>query len=279
MWLLFAAVSATFYGAADFCGGLATRRSSVLATIVGSQLCGLALAAAAAPLVGPNAPRLADLAWGAAAGLSGAAGLAVFYRALASTVIAVASPAAAVSGAALPVLFGLLLGERPALWGWIGLPLALVAIAALTSPGAGTRDRAQSRRALLLGLASGVGFAGFFILVSRAAPPSGLWPLVAARVASVTTLAAVALATRRAVRLEPTARLPAALAGLLDMAANVFYVLAARAGLLALVAVVVSLYAAPTVLLARIVLGERLTSWRVAGLVLALSAVALMSLR
>ena len=126
---------------------------------------------------------------------------------------------------------------------------------------------------------SGLGFAGFFILISRAAPPSGLWPLVAARLASLSALLVVSVATRRPIRLEPASRLTATLAGLLDMAANILYVLAARSGLLALVAVVVSLYAGPTVLLAHLVLGERLARWRLAGLALAIASVALMSLR
>jgi drug/metabolite transporter (DMT)-like permease len=279
MWLLFAALSAVCYGAADFCGGLSARRASVLSTIAGSQLCGLVLAAVAAPLVGPNAPGATDLAWGAVAGLAGAAGLAVFYRALASTVISLASPAAAVSGAALPVLFGLLMGERPSAWAWAGLPLALAAIATLSFTGPGARRPVEASRALVLGLLSGLGFAGFFIAISRAAPPSGLWPLVAARLGSLSAVCAVALLSRRPIRLEPGSRAAAALAGSLDMAANILYLLAARSGLLVLVAVVVSLYAGPTVLLARIVLGERLARRRLAGLALAVASVALMSLR
>jgi drug/metabolite transporter (DMT)-like permease len=278
MWLLLAAASAACYGAADFCGGLAARRASVLSTIVASQLCGLALALVASPLVGPNQPRVPDLLWGAAAGLVGVVGLAVFYRALASTVIAIASPAAAVSGAAIPVLLGVLLGDRPSLWGWAGLAVALAAIAAFSLSGRGVHSGAASRRALLLGLLAGVGLAGFFVLIARSSPASGLWPLVVARVCSVTGLVVTSVLTRRPIRLEPGARLAACLAGLLDMGANILYIGASRVGLLALVVVVVSLYAAPTVLLARVVLRERLTAWRVAGLGLALCAVALMSL-
>jgi drug/metabolite transporter (DMT)-like permease len=277
MWILLAALSAVCYGAADFCGGFASRRAQVLSILLASQLCGLALSVVAAPVAGPNQPTAADLVWGAAAGLAGAAGLGVFYRALASTVISVASPAAAVSGAALPVLFGFLLGERPSILAWAGLPLALAAVLALSLQQGRGVDRHAARRALGLGTIAGLGFAGFFILMSRTGPGSGLWPLVAARTTSVTGLLLATLIVGRPVMLPPGSRLPAVLAGVLDMAANVLYLLAARRGLVSLVAVVVSLYAAPTVLLARLVLREKLTGLRVAGLALAIAAVAMMS--
>ena len=58
-------------------------------------------------------------------------------------------------------------------------------------------------------------------------------------------------------------------AGMLDMAANAIYLLAARRGLLALVAVLSALYPASTVVLARLVLHERLTRTQIGGLALA----------
>ena len=165
--------------------------------------------------------------------------------------ISIASPAAAVSGAAFPVLFGLALGERPSRWALLGLPVALAAIGALSAGDRAASGGPRARSALSLGLLAGLGFGGFFILVSRTAPPSGLWPLVAARLCSLGVLVAVA-AARRASLLPPTEALPlAAGAGVMDMAANIFYVLAVRRGLLALVAVMVSHYAAPTVTIGR----------------------------
>ena len=51
-------------------------------------------------------------AWGGAAGLAGAAGLVVFFRALAGGVMSVIAPVTAVTAAAVPVLVGLLAGNR-----------------------------------------------------------------------------------------------------------------------------------------------------------------------
>ena len=77
-------------------------------------------------------------------------------------------------------------------------------------------------------------------------------------------------------RLMPRgAALTAAGAGIVDMTANVLYLLASRMGSLAIVVTLSSLYPASTVALARIVLGERLHRTQVIGLVCALVAVVL----
>jgi drug/metabolite transporter (DMT)-like permease len=62
-------------------------------------------------------------------------------------------------------------------------------------------------------------------------------------------------------------------AGVVDMAANAFYLAATRLGPLSVMVTLTSLYPASTVILARVVLGERLNSWQVAGVVCALAAI------
>ena len=67
-------------------------------------------------------------------------------------------------------------------------------------------------------------------------------------------------------------------AGILDVAANIFYLLSTRYGLVSIVAVVTSLYPASTVMLARIVLQERLYRIQAAGLAVAALGVTLIAL-
>lgn len=273
MAILFAALSALSYGAADFLGGVATRRNRVYAVLFWSQLTGLVVAVSAAPLVGADAVPVADLIWGAASGLGGAVGIMLLYRALAETVAAVASPVAAVVGAVFPVIVGLALGERPGPVGWVGVALAIPAIL-LLSRETGER-RGAVGEALRLGVFSGLGFGAFFVCLSRTGAESGLWPLVAARVASIVAVGAVTLLTHRTLRIGRGGRTAVAGAGLLDMLANVFYLVAARTGLLILVTVVTSLYPAPTVVLARVVYREPLGPARVAGILLSIAGVAM----
>ncbi|MBE1587117.1 EamA family transporter [Nonomuraea angiospora] len=274
MTVILATACAVVYGTADFFGGLATRRSQVLSVVVLSQVAGLVLILALLPVL-PGTAGAAALSWGLAAGLSGAAGLVLFYRALATGVMSVVAPTTAVTSAALPVVFGLATGERPAFWALVGVALALCSVL-LVSQDRST-ERRGSRASVLTALAAGAGFGGFFILLAMAPDDAGLWPLVGARVSSITTVALLALVTRRALRPGPGSLHIIVAAGVLDMAANVLYLLAQRGGLLSLVAVLVSLYPASTLLLARQVLGERLRAIQVAGVACALGAVALIA--
>jgi drug/metabolite transporter (DMT)-like permease len=277
MAIFLAGLSALLYGGADFYGGLATRRSPVSAVLVFSQLVGLVLALGATALLGTAPPGVADLAWGAAAGVCGAAGLAALYTALATTVVAVASPVAAVVGAVIPVALGVAAGERPSTLAWAGIAAALPAIALLTTgsgPGAGA---GSSRRAALLGTGAGMGFGLFFFAVSRTSPGSGLWPLVAARVSTIALVGLTVAVTGRSLRPARDGLGALLAAGTLDMGANIAFLLASRTGMLSIAAAVAALYPGPTVLLARLVLRERLTPLRIAGLALALGGVALIS--
>ena len=263
MAVLLALASSALFGAADFTGGLASRRVPAVTVVLGSQATGLLIALVAAPLFGAGNLRWGDLLWGASAGLAGSVGLGVFYHALATTQNAVAAPATALFGAMVPVVFGLAIGERPELIAWVGVAVAVPALLLMSAGSAALRTGA--RRAVLLGLVAGVGFGLFGILISRTPDSAGLWPLLAARIASVGGLAGVVLATGRA--LWPTAAWrPALGAGGMDMVANILFLLAVRQELLLLVVVISSLYPATTILLARTVLGERIGRMHALGL-------------
>ena len=99
--------------------------------------------------------------------------------ALATGLASVVSPTAAVTGAALPVLVGIALGERPEALTWLGVLIAIPAILLLSfERGEG---RGQAVKSLRTGFIAGLGFGGFFILLARTGESSGLWPLLAAR--------------------------------------------------------------------------------------------------
>jgi drug/metabolite transporter (DMT)-like permease len=278
MGLLFAGAAALMYGVADFSGGFAARRSPVSGVLVFSQLIALMLTAAAAPLVGNgfNA-ELPDLLWGMAAGASGVFGLAFLYSGLAGGIIAVVSPVAAVVGAGVPVLAGLALGETPGVFAWAGIGVSLLAIFLLGSGRVPDAERDRLRTSLLYGALAGLGFGGFFVLISRPAGEAGLWPLVASRCCSILLVSVFTLARGRNITARGSSLFPIVIAGTFDMGANIAFVLASRLYLLSVVSVISSLYPAPTVLLGRAVLGERLTAARIAGLVSAVAGVALMS--
>lgn len=279
MPIILASLSALLYGCADFAGGLASSRSPVLPVVVVSQAAGLLLALVAIAIIGTPFPEGRDLAWGLAAGISGAMGVVTLYHGLASSIVAVVSPVSALVGAFAPAAFGLAIGERLSTSALVGAALCLPSILLLSMGGEAGGKRGSVRSALLKGLVAGLGFGGFFISSSRTSPASGMWPLAAARCASIAVLLALMAATHRKIRVEPSARPATIGSGLADMGANIFFLLASRAGTLALASVVSSLYPLPTVALGAVAFKEKIPPARMAGIALALVGVALISLK
>lgn len=279
MSALLALFSALLYGVADFSGGSATRRNSVFSVMILSQAAGMLVALVAAPITGSSSPSAGDLAWGLAAGVGGSLGLALLYRGLSLYTAAIVSPISALVGALVPAAFGALMGERPTGIALAGVALCLPAILLLSYEKGETKDRSRLRSSLAYGAVSGIGFGLFFVAVSRTSSASGLWPLVAARAASLTVAASIIVLGRKGLSVARQDRPVAALAGIADMGANICFLLASRSELLILVTLITSLYPAPTVVLARIFQGQRISAPRAAGIALAIAGVALMGIK
>lgn len=281
MVYLLALLSAVFYGAADFAGGFASRRAPMFTVVTISQLSGLLSLLAVLPLLGPASPLPADYTWGAASGIAGGFGIGLLYRALAIGTMGVVAPTTSVCAVVIPVLASLLRGvDLPALV-LAGIGLAVVAIVLLGQESAHPDHPARRPPAYGLpsgmwhALASGVAIGFFFLLLANARSEAGLWPLVAARVAGIPCFALIVVATGASFRLPRSLVWLVIGGGVLDMLANVLYLLATRYGSLAVAVTLVSLYPASTVALARVVLGERLSRLQMLGMVGALVAVTL----
>lgn len=284
MAAVLALASAVVYGAADFLGGFATRRSPTLAVAATSQVAGLVLLLTVLPLL-PGEPIPADIRWGAMAGFMGGGGLALFYRALARGTMSVVAPVTATTSAAVPFLAGIILGERPSALALVGIGVALVAIGLISGAAAPfpvprpaswwQRWRPRSLHGLAGAVGAGLAFGLFFVLIERVDPASGLWPLIGARGGSLLLFVLAAALTRRSLRPRTADLRVIGAAGSLDMAANVLFLLAVQRGLLSIVAVLTALYPATTVVLAHLVLHERLARPQQVGLGLAACAVAL----
>lgn len=270
-----ALAAAAAFGTADFVGGVASRRSSAIMVAVLAQVGGASLLIPALLLTG-SPLDLDGVLWGAAAGVAGGLGLAIFFRALARGTMAMVSPLTAVFAGGIAVLAGLLLGERIGVASWLGIACGLVAVF-LIGWVRGHSGVAGLGGQVLVALAAGAGFGCFFVALAQAPASIRLWPLAGARVASFSVLFAVLMlgpgrrpASRGAIWLG-------AVSGALDMSANILYLLAVRRGELAIIAVLASLYPAATLLLSFRLLGDRLRWHQLAGVGLALAAVALIA--
>ena len=274
--LLLALGSALLYGAADFTGGLTTRRVSTIPVVIFSQASGMLLLALLIPFLPKASPTRADLLWGVAAGLTGGIGVALLYRALAMGAMSVVAPVTAVCAVALPVVFAVMQGERPTTLAAVGIGIGILSIV-LVSRQTGELRAVPGKKNAGVGMAlvSGVLIGLFFITFSRVCSAAGMWPLLAARVVSVSLFVLIGLGARQSLTIPRDALWLAVACGVMDMLANALYLIATRSGPLSIVVTLSSLYPASTVLLARIVLRERLNLWQVSGVVCALAAVLL----
>jgi drug/metabolite transporter (DMT)-like permease len=268
------------WGAADFFGGLQSRRLPALSVVLWSQVAG-ALALLAALAVQGTRPTPLALAWGFAAGAAGGSALLLFYRGLAEGAMSVVAPVAA-CGALVPVVAATLRGELPSAVGALGIVAAVTGVVLVSrSPDPGQHPGGRPGRVLALALAAALGFGLFLVFVDAGAATPGaapLWVVAGGRASSLLLLSAIALTVRQSQAGWPGRRIGAvALVGIADTTANLLFALAATTGNLAVVGVLGSLYPVATVLLARWLLRERLSGGQNAGVVLAFTGVALLA--
>jgi drug/metabolite transporter (DMT)-like permease len=281
MVILLGLAAAALYGSGDFLGGLAARRAHVLAVLTLAEGAGATVALAAATL-SPGSPSLAGLAWGIGAGLVGGLGLIIFYIGLAAGPMSVVAPVSGLVSTVLPVAVALAGGERPGAGVYAGALLCLVAIVLASSAGrtSAAQQPARPGRAIAYGIAAGISFGLFFLLIRNAGQTGELWPVAAARIGELAIVLIAAAVLRPGLRLRRASGsllLVAAGAGVIDVVANICYVAATRTGMFGLAVVLASLYPGITVLLARVVLGERLRWVQRAGLGLAALGVLLVA--
>jgi uncharacterized membrane protein len=273
---LLALGAAVFYGAADFLGGIVTRRATTVATVLTTQGAGLLMLLVCTPLLLDSTLDRHDVAFAMLAGLTGSIGVALLYKALAIGPMSVVAPVTAVCAVIVPLVVGLLQGEAIAAPAALGVAMAIAAVGLLGMTPAGTATAAADvARGVRVALASGVAVGGFLVALGQTSTAAGLWPLAVSRAVSVTLFTAMALATRQPLVVPRPAMAAALACGGLDMVANALYLVAVRQGQLSLVATLASLYPASTVMLARIVLGERLGRWQQLGVASAIAAIVL----
>ncbi len=275
MAVLLATAAALSFGASDFAGGLASRRAPVVGVTIVSTAAGFLILLPALWLL-PGELTLAAWNAGLVAGAAGITGLVLYLRGLAIGPMGVASPLAGVMGAALPVVIGLVAGERPTTAAAIGIALGLVAVVLATGRDL-TRAGSASVRGPVLALLGGIGFGIFFVGLDASPSGSGLWPLVSARIISLVLVVGLLAVRRRPLPSDPATWGLAIATGVLDMVANGLFLAATRSGLLSLAALLSSLYPVVVAALAAGLLHERLDRWQWAGVAAGVSAVALIA--
>lgn len=277
--------TALVFGAADFMGGMASRRmNSILATAI-AAVSGLVVLLLALPFLGGVWSTQAVLL-GAASGVSGAVAIGLLYACLAIGPMSILSPLTALVSAIVPLSVGLAQGERLGTIGYLALGLALVAVVLVGFVPEKGAVR-PSLRGVLMAIGSGIAIGAFLVIIDRTPEDSGIVPILMNRAVNATIMfsivgALMIIAARRG-RPSPTSGIRAGLfiaigCGLIDAIANAGILLGVRIGDLSVIAVLTALYPAGTILLAAVVLKERIALLQYVGLVLAVVAGAMLAL-
>ena len=136
-----------------------------------------------------------------------------------------AAPVAAVLGAAIPAAFTMITHGPPGKLGLAGFLLAGLGIWLISRP-----DGSGNSGGVFIAALAGIGFAGFFICISRTGDSSPLWSAVFSRVASLLLVGTIALSRRRKGPLLRGDATIAIFAGCLDVTGTALFIRANQTG-------------------------------------------------
>lgn len=275
---------AIIYGAGDYFGGIASRQLSPVRVVAFAGLIGLALLLFATTIVGGTLSPGAVF-WGILSGVAGSMAILTLYWALAIGPMSILSPLTAVISAIVPLGWGVVLGERLTVVGYIALGIALIAVVLVGFVPEKGAVR-PSVRGIVVASISGLLIGVLLILLHSAPEDSGLLPLIFNRISYLLILWTIVLviwlrARRTGTSFGPPARTalwPIVAAGVADAVANTLLIIGFRLGDLSVIAVLAALYPAGTIALAAIFLKERIAPVQWVGLGLALVAAAMLAL-
>lgn len=273
MSVLLSLLAAASYGLSDFNGALFSRRGGVWAVSLVGQLAGFLVVVTVA-LVDGGSPTGTDFAWAALAGVGNGFGTAFLYRGLSFGRMGVVAPVSGVGAVLVPVVAGVVAGERPATMVWLGVLLALPAIWMVSrEPDVG----APSRSGLADGILAGLGFGALFAALGQVPEEAGFLPLAVNQLVAVPAIIGVALLMRADWVPRNRYALGGAISGILGALASGLFQVATQQGFLTVAAVITSLYPAFTVLLAATALREHVHRVQALGMALCAAAVVLVA--
>lgn len=285
MAILLALVAAASFGILDYFNGHVTKTVSAYVVLFWMYLVTVIVVWPFLWVV-KSELTLHDTLWVVSGNIAATFALVIFYRALARGRMSVISPITGATSGAVPVVVGLLSGERPNLLVMFAL-VGVIAAIALVGAGEGSSDSAaldatdskplqNIRRDIGLALLAGTLIGVFFSTSHHAYKTSGLWPVMLVALSSTVALAPFA---RSGMSFRVARELPkfVYLSGLMNGVALISLFYANRSGLLAIVGVIVALSPAYIVTLAAVVDKEKIHRIQAIGLALAAISVAVIA--
>ncbi|MBI5351170.1 MAG: EamA family transporter [Chloroflexi bacterium] len=277
--ILFGLGAALGWGAGDFTGGLASRKTGAYRAVFFGEAIGIVLLLIVVEFSGEAFPNLKVAILAILAGALGTTGLILLYQAITRGLMSIATPVSALLAATLPVVVGMFREGLPKLLTLLGFAFALFAVWMISQSEGGVTDIIAHLSDLKLPLLAGIGFGSYFVLMHEATSTGAtIWPMVISRSGGMTLITVYMLVTRTSWKVTDSSAWPLlTINGILDVSGNVFFILAGQLGRLDVTSVLSSLFPGATVMLAWIFLKERLTRNQWIGIASALIAIVLMT--
>ena len=206
--ILFGLGAALSWGAGDFTGGLASRKTGAYRAVFYSEVVGVFLLFIILGVSGEAFPNLRIWSLAMIAGAIGTVGLILLYQAMTLGLMSISAPVSALLAALIPVLVGSFRDGLPDALTFIGFGFALAAVWLVSQSEGGVKDILSHLSDLKLPLLAGIGFGLYFILMHEATSTGAtVWPMLASRTGGTILIAAYMFISRTSWKVEDTIRL------------------------------------------------------------------------
>jgi drug/metabolite transporter (DMT)-like permease len=270
------------WGTSNFLAGVETRTRSVWHVTALSQIAAAAASAVALVTVRQAPPGGWDLFLLILTGVATAAGLVMFYKALAIGTMSVVAPIIAAE-VLIPVSAGILLGERPGAQAYVGMVLTVGGVVLISrTPRKEKQSHTEAhhraaRRAVILAVLTAVAWGFMLLIYGTVGKDDPVWTVFDTRVTSAVALAGYVLLTGRGLSLKGQNVPVLAAIGILLAVANFLFIVATGIGYLSVTSILGSLSPVVVTIYAQVLLRERLTPRQWAGFAAVFAGIVLLS--
>jgi drug/metabolite transporter (DMT)-like permease len=277
MTIVLALLASLFIGASDFLGGIDSRTRNPLQTSLVVFLAAFVTLVPIAFLLGASDLTVHDLGLGAVSGLTTSIAYVAFFAAIGHGRISIVAPISAAVTALVPASVGIAEGNALSTVAQAGVLCALLAIPLVAYETGGGEDADWSTtRQAIVSILCGFGFGFYFVCIGHTHRSSGLWPTVATLIVGIVMIAPLAARAGVMPSLASLSRLAIA-GGVALGVADSALTTALQRGPLTVASVLGNLYPLVTIALGVTILGERVRLWHAAGILLAVSGVAMIA--
>ena len=201
--ILFGLGSALSWGAGDFTGGIAARKTGAYRTVFYGEVIGIFVLFFVITIFGESFPNNRTWFFAILAGALGTVGLILLYHSMTLGLMSIAAPVSALLAAALPVVVGMFREGFPEWTTFIGFGFAFFAVWMISQGQGGIKDIISHLSDLKLPLLAGIGFGLYFVLMHEATNTGAtIWPMVASRLGGLVMVTTYMLITRSAWKVE-----------------------------------------------------------------------------